>query len=80
MGFLAHAASVKEQVAAGTLEAARGARMIFNDRLDAVIAGIFMAVVALVVVMSVREWLLLLSRRKQPVASETPFVESAYAN
>ena len=44
LGFLAHAARTAEQVAAGSLDAARGARLIFNDRLDAVVALAFMMV------------------------------------
>jgi hypothetical protein len=42
-----------------------------------VVAGMFMLVVVLVTVMSVREWMLVLAGRKQPRMSETPFVQSA---
>jgi len=38
-----------------------------------------MAVVALLLVASLREWWLILSRRKAATLTETPFVESAYA-
>ena len=79
LGFLSHAALVKSQVAAGTMEAARGARLVFNDRLDAVVAGVFIIVVVLVVMMSIREWALVLSRRKAAVSRETPFIESSLA-
>jgi carbon starvation protein len=48
LGFLSHAASIEAQVAAGTA-AANASRVIFNDRLDAVVAGVFMLVVVLVV-------------------------------
>jgi carbon starvation protein len=75
LGFLSHAASIEAQVAAGTA-AANASRVIFNDRLDAVVAGVFMLVVVLVVVMSVREWLLVLGGKKRPVMSETPFVQT----
>ncbi len=78
LGFLAHAARTAEQVAAGSLDAARGARLVFNDRLDAVVALSFMAVTLLVVAASAREWLLVLMRRRPAVATETPFVETAY--
>ena len=70
LGFLAHARSL----AASTDPNA--ARMIFNDRLDAAIALFFMAIVAIVIVASAREWLLVATRQKTPVVSETPFVES----
>ena len=79
LGFLAHAARTAEQVAAGSLDAARGARLIFNDRLDAVTALAFMTVTVLVVAASAREWMLVLTRRRPATAKETPFVETAYA-
>lgn len=78
LGFLAHASSVRDQLAAGSLEAGHAARLIFNDRLDAVVAAAFMLVVLLVVIMSVWEWAQVVRQRKVPVLSETPFVESAY--
>ncbi|MEO8200346.1 MAG: carbon starvation CstA family protein [Gemmatimonadota bacterium] len=77
LGFLSHVTWVSGQVAAGAMDADRGARLIFNDRLDAVVAGAFMLIVLLVVVMSVREWLLVLSHRKAAISSEVPFIESA---
>ena len=79
LGFLAHARAIGEQVAAGTMEAARGGRLIFNDRLDAIVAGFFLIVTVLLVAASVREWLHVLSGRKPAVAQETPFVETALA-
>ncbi len=78
LGFLAHAALTAQQVADGTMDPARGARLIFNDRLDAVVAVSFMLVTLLVVVASAREWLLVLTRRKPARAQESPFVETAY--
>jgi carbon starvation protein len=78
LGFLAHATVTAGQVAAGSLDAARGARLIFNDRLDAVTALAFMTVTLLVVAASAREWLLVLLRRRPASATETPFVETAY--
>jgi carbon starvation protein len=79
LGFLAHAAATLDQVAAGTVPAAKGARLIFNDRLDAVVTVSFMVVTVLVVLASAREWLLVLTRRKPATAKESPFVETAYA-
>jgi carbon starvation protein len=79
LGFLPHAALTAEQIAAGGMDPARGARLIFNDRLDAVVALAFMVVTLLVVAASAREWLLVLTRRKPAVAKETPYVETAYA-
>src|SRR5829696_6359470 len=50
LGFLAHAARTADQAASGALDATRAARLVFNDRLDAVVALAFMAVTVLVVV------------------------------
>jgi len=79
LGFLSHARFTAGQVAAGTLDPAQGARMIFNDRLDAVVAGIFMVITVVLVAASVREWLAVARGRKPAVTREAPFVESAYA-
>ena len=62
----------------GTVAPAVGARLIFNDRLDAVVAVTFMLVTVLVVLASAREWMLVLTRRKPARVQETPFVETAY--
>jgi carbon starvation protein len=79
LGFLSHAAQVAGQVAAGAVDASRGARLIFNDRLDAVVTIAFMLVTILVLLSSAREWLLVLTRRKPAKAKESPFIETAYA-
>jgi len=79
LGFLAHAAQVTQQLAAGAIEPARAARLVFNDRLDAVVALAFMLVTVLVVAASAREWVLVLTRRKPATVKEAPFVETAYA-
>src|SRR6266849_6553973 len=68
LGFLAHAASL------GQSTDPNAARLIFNDRLDAAIALFFVAVVAMLVFTSAREWWLVLSRRKPAVVHEAPFV------
>jgi carbon starvation protein len=79
LGFLAHARDTADKVAAGTLDPAQGARVIFNDRLDAFLAGLFMSIVVLLVIASVREWLAVVQGRKPAVTTEVPAVESAYA-
>ena len=43
----------------------------FNNRLDAVVAGTFLVLVTAIILLSVREWILLLSRRKPAVLHET---------
>ncbi|HET7600589.1 MAG TPA: carbon starvation CstA family protein [Gemmatimonadales bacterium] len=78
LGFLSHARATAAQAAAGALDPAHAARLIFNDRLDAVVAALFMMVTVIFVGACAREWLLILARRKKPVVRETPFVETAY--
>ena len=71
LGFLAHAAAL------ATSTDANAGRLIFNDRLNAVVALFFMTVVAMLVFTSAREWWLVLSRRKPAVVHEAPFVATA---
>jgi carbon starvation protein len=61
------------------VDTSRAARLIFNDRLDAVLTMIFIVVTVLVVLSSAREWVLILTRRKPARVQESPFVETAYA-
>jgi carbon starvation protein len=44
----------------------------FNNLLDAAVAGVFLMLVTAIVLLSVREWVLLLARRKLAVLGETP--------
>jgi carbon starvation protein len=72
-------AAVAQAKAAGLIEkvgdadkAVRTNRMQrFNNILDAVVAGIFLVLVTAIVAVSVREWLLLLGRRKPARLKET---------
>ncbi len=50
--------------------------MIFNDRLDAAVAGFFMVSVLIIVVASAVEWVRILSGRKLPVSTEVKFSHS----
>ncbi len=80
LGFLSHARQVAAQVAGGLLDPAQGARLMFNDRLNAVVALVFGSVVVLVVATSVREWVQVTWRQKPHALRETPFVRTAYAD
>jgi carbon starvation protein len=73
LGFLAHARSL-----AGATDP-NAARMIFNDRLDAGVALLFMAVVWVLLATSVREWWLVLSQRKPARVHEAPYERSVHA-
>ncbi|HEV2750021.1 MAG TPA: carbon starvation CstA family protein [Gemmatimonadales bacterium] len=72
LGFLAHAASL-----AGSIDP-DARRLIFNDRLNTFMALLFMGVVTVLIGTSLREWWLVLSRRKAAVVHEAAYVESAY--
>ena len=81
LGFLAQANAIAARLAAGelpagaqTVDAAR--RMMFNARLDAVVALVFMAVALMVIAVSIREWILLVRKRKPAIMHEAPFVPS----
>ena len=73
LGFLAHAASL-----VGSTNPDAG-RLVFNDRLNTFVALLFMTVVTVLIVTSVREWWLVLSKRKAAMVHEAAYVERAYA-
>ena len=79
LGFLSHAAATAAGVAAGTVDPSRGARLIFNDRLNVALAALFMSVVVLVVISSARVWLGILRGRALATTQEAPYVETSYA-
>jgi carbon starvation protein len=74
IGFLAHA----RQVAVGPASADL-ARRIFNDRLDTVVCGLLLVLVSLIVMESARQWISVISGRRQAVTQEAPFVATRYA-
>ena len=49
-------------------------RLIFNNRLDAVVTGILIALVSLLLIESVRQWIGLLSGKRVAKTAEAPFV------
>jgi carbon starvation protein len=74
LGFLAHAHQIEGLVASGALPAAIKSvtdahRMIFNDYLDAAVAGFFMVSVVVILADSMREWWSVLAGRK-PITVE----------
>jgi carbon starvation protein len=75
IGFLAMAGKLAGDLAAGRVPPDKIAAthgLIFNARLDAAVALLFLALVVAIVVVSVREWLLVLTRQKPAVLHETP--------
>jgi carbon starvation protein len=79
LGFLAHARDTAAKIAAGTVDPNVGARLIFNDRIDAALAGIFMLIVIALLVASIRDWVMVVRGRKPAVVKESAYVETAYA-
>jgi carbon starvation protein len=74
IGFLAQA----QAVAAGPATSA-AARLVFNNRLDAVVTAMLLAMVALVLVESVRQWIGILGGNKAVQLTEAPFVMTRLA-
>ncbi|PEJ58624.1 carbon starvation protein A [Bacillus sp. AFS002410] len=78
IGFLAHAKIFKD-VDAGTILApatshAQMNQIILNDYIDATICGLFMLIVLLVLIASIRNWINILSNK--PIKShETPYIK-----
>jgi carbon starvation protein len=85
LGFLAHARLLEDAVASGRLpagvaSATAAARMTFNDRLDAAVAGFFLVSVLVILADSAREWAAVLGGRKPARSTEVPFEpRAAYA-
>jgi len=73
IGFLAHAQQL------GASAGGTSGRLIFNDRLDALVTGVLIIMVALILVESGLEWIRVLSGRKQAEVREAPFVTTRFA-
>jgi len=73
IGFLSHARQLAETAAPGS------ARLIFNDRLDAIVTGILTVLITVIVLEAAREWIRVLSGRKAARVSEAPFVPTRFA-
>jgi len=74
IGLLAHA----RQIAGGPATADL-ARRILNDRLDAAVCGLLIALVSVIVIESAMVWISVISGRRQAGVTETPFVATKYA-
>jgi len=75
IGFLAHA----RQLASSTTPSHEISRLIFNDRLDAAVAGILVCMVALILLESISLWVSVISGRMQAKVREAPFVATRFA-
>jgi carbon starvation protein len=77
IGFLAQAARLEAALRAGTAADAATARtLIFNARLDAAVCGLLLALVAAILIDSVRVWAGILRGVREAQVHEAPFVAS----
>ncbi len=79
IGFLAHATALENAVAAGKIAPAKLAEthaVIFNERLDAVVCGMFLVMVSVIIASSVWQWFGLLRGTRPVSTSESPFTVS----
>jgi carbon starvation protein len=82
IGFLAQANALAGQIAAGKIAAAKIAdtqRVIFNLRLDAVVTAVLAVMILVLLVEALTQWYAILSRGKEPVLQETPYVATQWA-
>jgi carbon starvation protein len=81
IGFLSFARTLSAQIAAGKIPAAKLAdtqRVIFNQRLDAVVTAILAAMVAVLIVEGLIQWYGILSGRWDTTLHETPYVRTRW--
>ena len=77
IGFLAQADQMQSALDAGKIAAAQIAAtqtQIFNAKLDAVVTGAFMVLVATVLIDSIRVWVGILRGTREKRVAESPFV------
>jgi carbon starvation protein len=82
IGFLAQANELAAQIAAGSIAAEKIAemqRLIFNQRLDAVVTAILAVMILVLVVEAVMQWTRILTKRHEPVLHESPYVATRWA-
>jgi carbon starvation protein len=81
LGFLSHAALLENAIAAGKIPTATLAMtraVIFNERLDALVCAVFLLLVSVIVLDSLRVWYGLLRGTRAAVSSESPFMASRF--
>jgi len=79
LGFLAEASGLQAALDAGKVAAANVAAtqaQMFNARLDAFLCGVFIIMVATILIDSARVWMGVLRGTRESILGETPFVPS----
>jgi carbon starvation protein len=82
LGFLAQARLLAGRIASGAIPAAQIAdtkRLIFNNRLDAAVTAVLAAMVLVLLVEAIGEWIKVLRDRKAAVLHEAPYVATRWA-
>src|SRR5271155_1808982 len=82
IGFLSQANVLAAQIASGAIPAEKIAvtqRLIFNNRLDAAVTATLAAMILLLIVEAIGEWIAILSGRKAAVLHESSYVATRWA-
>jgi carbon starvation protein len=82
IGFLSFANAQSALIAVGKIPAEKifnTQRVIFNNRLDAVVTAVLAVMILVLVVEALAQWYTILSRRTEPVLHETPYVPTQWA-
>jgi carbon starvation protein len=82
IGFLSYANALAAQIAAGKIPVAKIAetqRVMFNQRLDAVVTAVLAVMILVLLVEAVVQWHAILARGREPVLYETPYVATQLA-
>jgi carbon starvation protein len=82
MGFLSAASGMAAQIADGKIPAAKIAetqRLIFNQRLDAAVTAVFAVMILVLLLEAVAQWTAILSKRREAVLRESPYVRTRWA-
>jgi carbon starvation protein len=82
IGFLAGARDLGAKIAAGKVPAAQlveTERLIFNQRLDAVVTAVLATMVLVLLVEALLQWNVILRKKRETVLREAPYVETRWA-
>jgi carbon starvation protein len=82
IGFLSFANALAAQVASGKIPTAKIAdtqRVIFNQRLDAAVTALLAVMILVLIVEAAIQWHAILSRGKEPILHETPYIATQWA-
>ena len=82
IGFLSFANALSAQLAAGKIPTAKiveTQRVIFNQRLDAVVTAVLGGMILFLLGEALIQWHAILARGKEPVLHETPYVATQWA-